>query len=165
MLYSDRRRFLAGFGALTAVAACGFSPVYGPNGNGNALRGAVRVDDPASRADFQFVSAFEDLLGRHNAARFSLAYTIAQTEVEAGDIQNIGATRVQLFGTLAYVVTDLSTGTEVATGQVANNTTYSTTSTQLATLTAAEDAELRLMRILAEALVTRLYTEPGLSAA
>ena len=37
-------------------------------------------------------------------------------------------------------------------------------STQLSTLTAAEDAELRLMRMLAEGLITRLYTEPGLAA-
>lgn len=165
MLFSDRRRFLTGLGALTATAACGFSPVYGPSGNGRALRGAIRVDDPVSRGDFQFVSAFEDLLGRPNAARYGLAYTIMQTNIEAGSIQYIGATRVQRFGVLDFVVTDLSSGAEVATGQVANNTTYSTTSTQLATLTAAEDAELRLMRILAEALVTRLYTEPGLTAA
>ncbi|WP_323034816.1 hypothetical protein [Pararhodobacter sp.] len=165
MLYSDRRRFLAGLAALTTTAACGFSPVYGPNGNGRALRGAIRADDPVSRGDFQFVAAFEDLLGRPTAARYALAYTITQTEVEAGNIQNIGATRVQLFGTLDFVVTDMGTGTEVASGQVANNTTYSTTSTQFATMTAAEDAELRLMRILAEALATRLYTEPGLTAA
>jgi LPS-assembly lipoprotein len=165
MLLSNRRKILAGFGALSITAACGFSPVYGTNGAGRALRGAVRADDPVSRADFQFVSAFEDLLGRPNGARYALAYTITQTEVEAGDIQNIGATRVQLFGTLDFVLTDMNTGSEVATGQVANNTTYSTTSTQLATLTAAEDAELRLMRILAEALTTRLYTEPGLAPA
>lgn len=165
MLCSDRRGFLAGLAALSLTGACGFRPVYGSGGLGAALRGAVRVDDPASRADFQFVSAFEDLLGRPDTPRFSLAYTITQDEVGGGILQNIGATRIQVFGTLDFTVTDLGTGAEVATGQVANNTTYSTTGTQLATLTAAEDAELRLMRILAEALVTRLYTEPGLAAA
>ncbi len=165
MLLSDRRRFLAGLGALSLTAACGFRPVYGTGGTGAALRGAVRADDPVSRGDFQFVSAFEDLLGRPNGAQYGLAYTITKSEVEAGSIQDIGATRIQLFATLDFVVTDLGNGFAVASGHVANNTTYSTTSTQMATLTAAEDAELRLMRILAEALVTRLYTEPGLIAA
>ncbi|MCB1407471.1 MAG: twin-arginine translocation signal domain-containing protein [Rhodobacteraceae bacterium] len=165
MLCSDRRGFLAGLGALGLMAGCGFSPVYGPDGAGRALRGAVRADDPASRADFQFVAAFEDLLGRPESPRFALAYTIALRNVSSGDIQDIGATRIQRFGTLEFTVTELATGATVATGEVSNNTTYSTTGTQLATMTAAEDAELRLMRILAEALVTRLYTEPGLAAA
>jgi len=165
MLLSDRRRFLAGLGALSLTAACGFRPVYGNGGAGQALRSAVRADDPVSRGDFQFVSAFEDLLGRPTSARYGLAYAITKSEVEAGSIQDIGATRIQLFGTLDFTVTDLGTGLAVANGQVANNATYSTTSSQLATLAAAEDAELRLMRILAEALVTRLYTEPGLTAA
>lgn len=164
MLCSDRRGFLAGLGALGLLVGCGFSPVYGPGGSGRALRGAVRADDPSSRADYQFVAAFEDLLGRPDGARFALAYAIDQRTVESGNIQNIGATRIQLFGTLEFTMTDIATGAEVASGQVANNTTYSTTGTQLATVTAAEDAELRLMRILAEALVTRLYTEPGLAA-
>lgn len=165
MWLSERREFLAGLAALSLTGACGFRPVYGTGGPGRALRGAVRVDDPVSRADFHFVAAFEEALGSAIAPRFSLAYTITQNEVGAGVLQNIGATRVQVFGALDFTVTDLTTGTEVASGQVANNTTYSTTGTQLSTLTAAEDAELRLMRILAEGLVTRLYTEPGLSPA
>lgn len=165
MLLSDRRGFLVGLGALGLTAACGFRPVFGNGGQGRALRGAVRVDDPATRADFQFVSAFEELLGRPSNARLGLAYSIAQEETGAGVLQNFGATRVQLHGVLTFTVTDLGTGAELATGQVENSTTYSTTSTQLSTLTAAEDAELRLMRILAEALVTRLYTEPGLATA
>lgn len=165
MLCCDRRGFLAGLGALTLTASCDFRPVYGTQGNGRALRGAIRTDDPVSRADFQFVSAFEDLLGRPDAARYALAYTITQDDVGAGVLQGFGATRVQVFGTLAYTVTNLATGAQVAAGEVSNNTAYSATGTQFATRAAAEDAEVRLMRILAEAVVTRLYTEPGLTAA
>ena len=164
MSLSDRRRFLAGLGALTLTAGCGFRPVYGTGGNGRALRGEVRADDPVSRADFQFVAAFEDVLGRPDGPRYALAYTITQDEVEGGILQNFGATRIQLFGTLDFIVSDLATGTERATGQILANAAYSATSTQLSTLTAAEDAELRLMRMLAEGLITRLYTEPGLAA-
>lgn len=165
MLSSKRRGFLAGLGAAALVAGCGFRPVYGPQGQGRALRGAVRLEDPVSRSDFHFVTAFEDVLGRPTAPRYALAYQITTEERGGGAVQNFGDTRIQVFGTLGFSVTDIASGAEVATGEIRNNTTYSTTSTQLATLAAKEDAELRLMRILAESLATRLYTEPGLSPA
>lgn len=165
MWCSDRRGFLAGFGALALTSACGFSPVYREGGTGQALRGAIRADDPVSRSDFQFLTAFEELLGDPAQPRYALAYTITTRDEGAGNLQGFGATRVQIFGTLDFTVTDLATGAERAAGQVTGNTAHSTTGTQLSTLTAAEDAELRLMRMLAERLVTRLYTEPGLGAA
>lgn len=162
MWLSDRRGVLTGLAAL-ALAGCGFRPVYGPEGAGRALRGSIRAADPVSRNDFDFVAAFEDLLGRPEGARLALAYTLTTTEVGGGTVQNFGATRVQVFGTLDFTLTE---GAEtVAQGQITGDTVYSTTGTQLATLTAAEDARLRLMRLLAEGLVTRLYTEPGLQAA
>lgn len=164
MWLSDRRGFLMLAGAF-ALAGCGFRPVYGEGGSGRVLRNAVRAADPVSRADFNFLHAFEDLNGRAPAPRFALAYTITTRQVGGGEVQNFGATRVQLFGTLDYTLTDIATGTVLARGQVAANTAWSTTGTQLASLTAAEDAELRLMRILAEGVVTRLATEPGLPAA
>ncbi|WP_417586571.1 twin-arginine translocation signal domain-containing protein [Pararhodobacter oceanensis] len=159
----ERRGFLAGLGALALTAGCGFRPVYGPQGQGRALRGAIRLEDPVTRNDFQFVTAFEDILGRPTATRYALSYSITTEEIGGGAVQNLGDTRIQVFGTLGFSVTALDSGAEVASGDIRNNTTYSTTSTQLATLTAKEDAELRLMRLLAEALATRLYTEPGLS--
>lgn len=165
MSLSERRTLLTGMGALLALAGCGFRPVHGRGGTGQALRGAIRLDDPVTRADFQLVQAVEDLLGRPDAARFSLAYTIEQEQVGAGRLQGFGETRVQIFGTLTYSVTDIDTGTLRAQGSVRGNVAYSTTATQLATQTAAEDAELRLMRMLAESLVTRLYVEPGLQGA
>lgn len=162
MWLSDRRGVLTGLAAL-ALAGCGLRPVYGGGGAGRALRGAIRADDPVSRADFHFVAALEELLGRPESARFALAYTIATREVGGGALQNFGATRMQVFGTLDFTLTEGDA--TVAEGEITGEVAYSTTGTQLATLTAAEDARLRLMRILAEGLVTRLYTEPGLQAA
>ncbi|MFN4101777.1 MAG: hypothetical protein ACK4GT_18595 [Pararhodobacter sp.] len=168
MWWSDakpsRRGFLALTGAL-ALAGCGFRPVYGEGGTGRVLRNAVSADDPVTRADFQFIHALDELLGRPTAPRFALAYTIETRNQGGGTVDNFGVTRVQIFGTARFVLTDAATDAVLAEGQVGGNTAYSTTGTQLATLTAAEDAELRLMRILADALVTRLYTEPGIPAA
>jgi LPS-assembly lipoprotein len=154
----DRRAALFG---LMALAGCGFAPVYAPGGQGAALRGAIRAADPVTRADQQFLIAFEERLGRPNAAPLTLSYTIAQDRTGAGRIDGLGPSRMTVQGRLAY---SLRRGeTEVARGQVAASSSYSTTSTQLATLTAAEDAEARLMVLLADALVARLLIEPGLA--
>lgn len=158
MWLSDRRAFLMGLAGLAGVAGCRFTPVYAPGGAGRALQGAVRADDPTLRHEYQFVAALEERLGRPEAPRFALSYRIAQRRI-GGD-----SARVQLLGTLQYVLTDMATGAEVAEGRIDGDAGYSTTATQLAEQAAAEDAELRLMRMLADSLVLRLITLPALSA-
>jgi LPS-assembly lipoprotein len=174
----DRRSLLAGLGwaglrlgglglgglglGTLALAGCGLTPVHAPGGTGRALRGAVRAADPVSRADYQFVAALEDLLGRPGPARFDLAYRIAVQRIEAGRVQGLGATRSILAGSVDYTLAEA--GLERARGRVAAEAVYSTTATQLATQTAAEDAELRLMRMLADSLVSRLLADPQLAA-
>ncbi len=159
MWLSDRRAFLTGLAALAGLTGCGFAPVHAPGGAGRALMGAVRADDPVTRRDYQFVAALEELVGRPQAPRYALGYTIRQSALDRD------AARVQLHGRLDYVLTDIATGTEITSGRVENFTGYSTSSTQLAQLAAAEDAELRLMRILADSVVTRLMLLPNLAPA
>ena len=161
MWWSDRRRFLLAGGAAALLSGCGFTPVYGPQGAGGNLMGTIRADDPVSRRDFNFVAAFEERLGRPSAARYALAYTIDIRTIEGGARRGFGATRNQLRGRLDYVLTDAE-GEELSTGQVRASAAYSLTDTQLATLTAREDAELRLMRMLADSLVSRLMVDPAL---
>lgn len=159
MWLSDRRRFLLGLAALAGMAGCRFSPVYAPGGAGRVLQGAVRADDPTQRDEYQFVAALEERLGRPEAPRYALSYRIGQRYV-GGE-----ASRVQVLGTLEYVLTEIATGQELASGRVEGNAGFSTTGTQLAEQAAADDAELRLMRMLADSLVLRLMTLPGLSSA
>jgi LPS-assembly lipoprotein len=161
MWFCDRRWFLTGLAAFAATG-CRFEPVYAPGGTGPALMGTVRADDPVTRADYRFVAALEERLGRPVAARYALAYRIDIRQIEAGAVRGIGATRIQLQGGLDFTLTAVATGAEIARGQIDAESSYSTTSTQLATLAAAEDAELRLMRMLADGLIARLMTEPGL---
>ncbi|MCC5989395.1 MAG: hypothetical protein JJT95_17130 [Pararhodobacter sp.] len=164
MWLSDRRSFLLAGGAAALVAGCRFTPVHGPQGAGQNLMGTIRADDPVSRSDFQFVAALEERLGRPAAERFTLAYSIALSEIGGGRVRGFGDTRNQLRATLDYVLADPD-GTELASGRVSAGTAYSLTSTQLATLTAREDAELRVMRMLADSLVARLMIEPALMPA
>lgn len=157
MWLSDRRAFVLGLIGLATTAGCRFTPVYAPGGTGRVLQGAVRADDPTRRHEYQFVAALEERLGRPDTPRYALSYRIAQRRF-GGD-----ASRVQIQGALQYVLTDMATGAEIASGRIDGDAGFSTTSTQLAEQAAAEDAELRLMRMLADSLVLRLITLPGLA--
>jgi LPS-assembly lipoprotein len=155
MWLSDRRGFLSGLGALVA-AGCTFQPAYGPGSTGASLRGALRADDPATRADRDFLIALETQLGRPVAPRYALSYDITVRD-RGIEFRELRAGRVE------YVLTDIATGAVRAQGHVTAEAAYSTTSTPLASLTATEDAETRLMRMLADRLVARLLATPGIA--
>lgn len=158
-MWSCNRRAVL-LGAL-ALGACGFRPVHGPGGTGAALTGQVRAADPTTRAEQLFIQALEDRLGRPAQARFDLAYRLSVRRIEGGRIQGLGATRIVLEGALDYTLAEA--GLDRATGRVTAEAAYSTTSTQLAALTAEEDAQARLMRMLADALALRLLADPALA--
>lgn len=138
------------------LAACGFTPAYAPGGPGQALRGQVRAAEPVTSRDFDFVAAFEQRLGRPTAPGMDLAYSISTSERGAAQLSGLGATRITLFGEITYTLTDIATGETLTSGRLRNFTNYSATDTQLATRRAQEDAEKRLMRILADQVAARL---------
>lgn len=142
--------------AALPLAACGFTPAYAPGGPGQALRGQVRAADPTTAADFDFNAAFEERLGRPTAPRFDLDYTITISERGSAQVSGLGPTRITLFGEIDYSLIETATGTKVTSGQLRNFTNYSTTDTQLASLRAQEDAQQRLMRILADQVAAQL---------
>lgn len=153
MWLSDRRFVL--LGAL-ALAGCGFTPAYAPGGAGGKLRGQVRADDPDDSLGFAFVAALEDRLGRPQAARYALSYNLTTSERGAASIAGVGDTRIALLGSIDYSLTDTTSGATVTSGSLRNVTNYSTTANQLATQRAREDAQDRLMRILADQVAARL---------
>ncbi len=154
MSSSDRRLFL--LSGLAALAGCGFAPVYGPGGGGDALMGQVRVTAPQGRAGFLLTSEIEARLGRPETPRYELRPVIAlRSEAIAIDRSNVAA-RANLIGTVHYTLTDLKSGEKVDNGKVTNFTGYSTFDTPIVTRAAARDAEARLMQMLADQMLTRL---------
>ncbi|MDK3017669.1 LPS assembly lipoprotein LptE [Pseudodonghicola flavimaris] len=148
-----------------ALAACGFTPVYGPGGTGRALRGRVRVQEPDSPDEYMLVRTLEDRLGRPNSAPgYELRFVLStDTEGQAVTATN-ETTRYSLVGRVDYTLTALDTGTVVASGDVRNFTGYSATGSTVETLAGERDAAERLMTILADQIVTRLYATPDLTA-
>ena len=141
-----------------ALAACGFQPVYGPGGAGTALQNQVRVDDPTDRNGYVLTRELETRLGRAANPRFGLALIIVTSE-DGLAIDSEGDTdRYNILGSADYALRDLASGAILSSGKVENFTGYSATGTTVATLASQQDAQERLMTILAQQIVTRLYT-------
>lgn len=149
----NRRTLLALLAA--PLAACTFTPAYAPGGPAAALQGAVRVDDPSDKNAFDLVERLEERLGRPQAARYQLAYTITTDSIGVGITPDNATTRFNLTGKVEWSLTDPAGG-RVTGGHVENFTSYSATGSTVAGLAAEEDAALRLMRILADQIVTTL---------
>ncbi len=164
MSSSDRRAALllvAGLALGPALAACGFTPVHAPGGPGGALAGTVLTDPPESRLDYVVTARLEDRLGRATAPRWALGYTI-RTRETGGAVSAEGVeTRYTVTGELDWSLRPAGGGEPVRSGTLESFTSYSTTGTAVATLTARRDAEDRLMTILADRLVAMLYAEAG----
>lgn len=159
---TGRRRALLLLAALP-LAACGFTPVYGPGGAGTALRGQVAFAEPKDGNDFAFVAQLEDRIGRNSAARYQLDYRIRTSESALAVTAEEDINRINITGVANYTLTDVSTGTELQGGEVSSFTAFASSGSPVATMAARRDAEARLMTILADQVVTRLLagTAPG----
>ena len=147
---------------IIALAACGFSPVYGTNGSANVLLNNVLVQEPKTHDGFLITKQIEQRLGRAADPRFDLGLDVT-TSLEtlninaAGDIE-----RFNLIGIADYTLRDKQTGQIIASGKVNSFTGYSATGTTVATQAAQQDAQKRLMVILADLLIENLIVTADL---
>ncbi len=151
-----RRAVLLG---LLAVSACGLTPVYGPDGAGNRLFGKVRPRDPKSYEDFAFNRRLSDRLGG-DGDLYDLDYRLNLGVVAQAITPDQVTTRYSLNGTADFTLTDAG-GRVLTQGRVSSFTSYSTTGTTIATLSAEGDARQRLAVMLADQVVTRLMAASG----
>ncbi|MCV2445950.1 LPS assembly lipoprotein LptE [Paracoccus sp. DMF] len=142
--------------AALPLAACGFSPVYGPEGVGGKLFGQVRTADPKTPDDFSFAGRIAERLGPDSNPRFALDYRLRIAVVPQAITPDEITTRYALNGSADFVLTEQASGKVVTRGQVSSFTSYSTTGTTIATMAAEQDAHERLARMLADQVVTRL---------
>ena len=155
MSSSDRRTFLGLIAALP-LAACGFTPAYGPQGGADKLRGRIAVQAPETRQDFDFTARVESRLGHPQAPAYDLAYTLTSRRESGGITATNVTTRYTLKGTATFSLTSRATGERVAGGTVSSFTSYSATGTTIAGLAAEDDAARRLSVLLADQVITRL---------
>jgi LPS-assembly lipoprotein len=144
-----------------ALAACGFAPAYGPGGTASGLQGRIRVADPTEKRGFDLVERLEERLGRPDAAEFDLTHSIVTDAVGLGFTAEDAITRYHLTGHVDWSLVSRATGKRVTGGRVQSFTAYSATGSTVAGLAAEQDASYRLMRILADQIVTRLIATSG----
>ncbi|MFM2390333.1 MAG: hypothetical protein RLZZ437_1888 [Pseudomonadota bacterium] len=157
MLWFNRRSMLA----MLALGGCGFTPALGPGGAAEGLQGSIRADNPADKNSFDLVERLEERIGRPETARFDLGYSITTRAIGVGITPDNAITRYNLTGLVDWTLTERATATRVAGGRVENFTSYSATGSTVAGLAAEEDAAYRLMRILADQIVSRLIASSG----
>ena len=149
---------------LAGLPACTFTPAYAPGGPAAGLQGAIRADNPSTKAGFDLVERLEERLGRPQAPRYRLAYTITTRPIGVGITPENAITRYNLTGQVDWTLST-NDGARVTGGRVESFTSYSATGSTVAGLAAEDDAAFRLMRILADQIVSRIMaTSPQWAA-
>lgn len=139
-----------------ALAACGFTPAYGPNGPAKGLQGTIRVADPTDKNGFDLVAALESHFGRPQNMVYDLAYTIRTKAEGTGIATDNSITRYNLVGQIDWTLSERATGERLTGGTVESFTSWSATGSTVAGLSAEEDAAQRLMQILADQIAARI---------
>jgi len=147
MSSSDRRLFLAG---LTALAGCGFTPVYAPDGPAANLEGLIDLPTPDDEEGFALVRRLEERLGTPDAPVYQLFGDIRIREEGVGFLPDGTISRFNVLGQVAWRLVRLNDEVLMLSGVEKSFTGYSTTSTTVATTVAQRDARRRLMVILAD---------------
>jgi LPS-assembly lipoprotein len=152
------KTFLA---CVLALSACGFTPAYAPGAAGLALQNTILAVEPRDKPAFDLVERIEERLGPSDNPRYALSYTIRLKPVGLAISTANAITRFNLTGVVDWQLTDAGTGERLTAGRAENFTSYSATGSTVAGLAAEEDAAQRLMRILADQIVSQLLATSG----
>jgi LPS-assembly lipoprotein len=155
------RSIILGVIASLSLAACGFTPAYAPGGSGTKLQNTVLAAEPHDKPAFDLVERLEERLGPSDHPHYGLSYKIALKPAGVGITTDNAITRYNLIGVVDWELTDVLTGTHLTKGRAENFTSYSATGSTVAGLAAQEDASQRLMRIIADQIVTQLLATSG----
>jgi LPS-assembly lipoprotein len=155
MSLSNRRIFLTSALSFAALSACGFSPVYGPGGTGEGMRGALTIAAPNDANSYELVKRLEERLGRNLSAPYVVEYDITISLKDVGVTSQQEITRTHILGDIKYKVKSSATGKTVNAGNLSNFTAYSSEGSTVSTASAERDAYRRLMVSLADMMVTQ----------
>jgi LPS-assembly lipoprotein len=153
MLLFNRRKFLVGSFFLTG---CGYTPVHGTDSKAKKLYSSVFVQAPKDRVEFELVKNLEKQFGKATSRQYAFNYTLRIKEEKAVVSASQTLERYSLVGSLKYSLITKD-GEVVLTSTAKSFAAYSATGTALATEQAKLDAQDRLMVILAEQVLNRIF--------
>ena len=152
----NRRAFML---SAVALAGCGFTPVYGPDGPGRLLYGQVALESPSSENTYTLTQYLTQRLGRADAPRYGLTTSVARSQQGLAVTASQVTVRYNVLGDMSYALRDLDSGQVIASGKVSATTSYSASGTTVATQAARSDANKRLMIALADLMIDRLAVD------
>ncbi len=130
--------------AAPALAACGFTPLYGSPGVSSALS-AVTVSTPQGRIGQLLREHLDDELARNADASplYRLNLALGEQRYPRGVRVDNVATRYEYVLVAAYSLNDAKTGAVAKTGRVRVEITYDSADQPYASVAAQQDAEDR----------------------
>jgi LPS-assembly lipoprotein len=160
-MWWSRRAVLAAAAPLAgALAACGFTPLYGPGAPATRMAGKVEVGIVEGAPGFALRERLTGRLGPATAPTHRLDVDLRLTRTGVALTQENVTTRFDVVGTASYTLTPLAGGPPVASGVVRSITGYSAPASPgasaFAVQAALEDAERRLAVVLADGILQRL---------
>lgn len=158
----DRRALL---GALLVLGGCGFQPLYGPGSPATAMQGKIAVGVIDGEPGFVMRERLTERLGEAMAPDYKLDVTLKLVRRGVALTQQDYTTRYNLTGTATYKLTPIAGGPPVQFDTITTFTGYSApqseTASAFASLSAEQDAELRLARTLADQILLQLAVTAG----
>lgn len=146
-----RRGLLLG---LLALGGCGFRPIYG---NDNSFRDRVSFTSDDTVAGFQIRQQLEKRLGSTATPDFALSTQLSIRQRSAAITADGDTSRFNVIATARWSLKEIATGREIAADEVQGFTSFSATSSTVATQATQDDAVERLTIILADMIVSRIF--------
>ena len=152
----DRRHALALIAGL-AVAGCRFEPAMRKGSPAASLPGQFSYSVPGGRNAFLLEESLRTQLGPPTGVPdYSIDVALTISEGKAAATGSGGVDRLALTGTADFTVSAAADGAALTEGTVQGVVTFSSTDEVIASDAARQDAERRLVNLLAERIATRL---------
>ena len=131
--------------------------MYAPGGAGAGLRGRIDIVPPADEEGFALVKRLEARLGAAQTAEYVLDANIRIKEQAVGRLPDGSISRYNVLGQVPW---QLMRGDDpVLSGTEESFTSYSATSTTVATIVAQRAARERLMVIVADRITATILAQ------
>lgn len=162
----DRRHILA-LGAVSAIAACGFRPVYRKGAASADLKGSIQLPEAVDPVSFAYRERLRRRFG--DAGDQALYLLENSTKIEETGIaitQASDVTRYRVLGETEWRLIDRQTGDVMIADKVAAFTGFDATSSAFSVREARKAAEGRLAAELAELTISAIsayFSENGAS--
>ena len=160
-------RLAVALGLALSLSAC-FRPLYGPTASGESMQAAlasVQVDDVSTAQDQERLGHYlrsELIFGLDGSGQPSpKRYRLKMQGSESVTTPIVSSTTARaeagtLIGTVKYSLESLDGARVVTEGVATSTATYDRSIQRFASLRAARDAEIRLAKVLAEQIKTRI---------